>query len=154
MSLKKILLSLSLALLIIVVFLSGFILYLYYNPDKIKPMVERSLSSYTGSSCAIENLSYSLKPLTLKVENISLTSHQQETNFLINLRLLQADMNLAGSFGLKTLVLNNVKIKGLSVGLLSENLALPGIASREKGSPSLIGKAVGSLVSLLLFKDI
>ena len=50
---KKVLLIFSLALFIILLSFSGLGLYLYYNPEKIKPMIERALSSYTGSSYTV-----------------------------------------------------------------------------------------------------
>jgi len=45
-------------------------LYLYYHPDQVKPIIERSLSATTGASCTIENLSYSFKPMVFEVKGI------------------------------------------------------------------------------------
>ena len=151
---KKALLILSLALFIILLSFSGFGLYLYYNPEKIKPMAERALSSYTGSSVTLESLSYSIKPLTVEAKNILIKSENQENNLSMELGFLRADMSIKGSFGRKSLVLNNIEMKGLSVELLPESLSLPDINSKGEGNSSFTGRLIGSLVGLFFFREV
>jgi uncharacterized protein YhdP len=67
---KKIFLFSSIALCVVVILVSGIVLYLYYHPDQVKPMIERSLSASTGASCTIENLSYYFKPMVLEAGGI------------------------------------------------------------------------------------
>lgn len=63
---KKVVLISGIFLSFIVIILSGTGIYLYYHPEQIKPMIERSLASATGSSCTIERISWSLQPLAIE----------------------------------------------------------------------------------------
>jgi hypothetical protein len=72
---KKIFLASGISLCVVVMLISGTGVYLYYHPDLVKPICERSLSASTGASCTVEKLSYSLKPMVLDAygTNISLS---------------------------------------------------------------------------------
>ena len=128
---KKIFLFSSIALCFVVLLLSGIGLYLYYHPDQVKPMVERSLSAYTGASCTIENLSYSFKPMDLEAMGILFKPLKPQKTFSMEIPFIKADMDVEGPWGHRSLVLKNMQTKGLSLDLFSERFTFPGILSAK-----------------------
>jgi hypothetical protein len=150
---KKIFLFSSIALCFVVLLLSGIGLYLYYHPDQVKPMVERSLSAYTGASCTIENLSYSFKPMVLEARGILFKPLKPQKTFSMEIPFIKADMDVEGPWGHRTLVLKNMQAKGLSLDLFSERFTFPGILPAKRGPSFPAGMARG-LIGLFFFRDI
>jgi hypothetical protein len=150
---KKIFLFSSIALCFVVLLLSGIGLYLYYHPDQVKPMVERSLSAYTGASCTIENLSYSFKPMVLEAMGILFKPLKPQKTFSMEIPFIKADMDVEGPWGHRTLVLKNMQAKGLSLDLFSERFTFPGILPAKRGPSFPAGMARG-LIGLFFFRDI
>ena len=150
---KKIFLFSGIALCFVVLFLSGIGLYLYYHPDKIKPVIERSLSASTGASCTIENLSYSFKPMVLEAKGILFNPLKPQKIFSMAIPFIRAEMDVEGPWGHRSLVLKNMQIKGLSLEIFSERLTFPGILPAKRGPSFPAGMARG-LIALLFFRDI
>ena len=75
-------------------------LYLYYHPNQVKPVVERSLSASTGASCTIENLSYSFKPMVLEARGIIFKPLRPRQAFSMEIPLIRANMDVEGPWGL------------------------------------------------------
>ena len=92
-------------------------------------MVEKSLADSAGVPCTIQKLSYSLDPLYLRVEGISLKPGQDLSGFHLEIPALRADMTLEGPFGDKTLVLNKLTLDGLIIRV-SRVPAMPEISRR------------------------
>jgi len=136
-----------------VILLSGIGLYLYYHPDQVKPMIERSLSASTGASCTIENLSYSFKPMALEAKGILFTPLKAKKTFSVEIRFIRADMDIEGPWGHRSLVLKNMQMNGLYLDLFSERFTFPDILPEKRGPSFLAGMARG-LIGLFFFRDI
>ena len=150
---KKIFLFAGIFLCFVVFLLSGIGLYLYYHPDQIKPMVERSLSASTGTSCTIENLSYSFKPMFLEARGILLKPLKPPKTFSVEIPFIRADMEIEGPWGHRTLVLENMQMNGLYLDLYSEGVTFPGILPAKRGS-SFPAKMARGFIGLFFFRDI
>lgn len=145
---KKVVLVSVIFLCIIVVGLSSIGLYLYYHPERIKSMIERSLSATTESFCTIERISFSFQPMGLEASGIILESLKHHQAFSIKLPFIGADMAFGGHWGHRSLILENVQVKGFSA-----NLTLPAILPVKKDS-SFSARMVQGLVRIFLFRDI
>ena len=150
---KKFLLVLAVVLCFIVVFFSGTAFYLYCHPELIKPMIERSLSASTGSSCTIENLSYSFQPMVLEVQGIHLKPLGSQQTFSMDVHFARADMAVMGPLGNRSLIIKNMRLKGVYLDLSLERFELPTIASGKKGL-SFLGRMVRGLIGFFIFRDI
>jgi hypothetical protein len=150
---KKIFLLSGIFLCLIMLLLSGIGFYLYYHPEQIKPMVERSLSTYTGASCTIENLSYSFKPMFLEAKGILLKPLKPTKTFSVEIPFIRADMEIEGPWGHRTLVLKNMQMNGLYLDLFSEGVTFPGILPAKRGPSFPAGMARG-FIGLFFFRDI
>ncbi|MDH4205037.1 MAG: hypothetical protein OEV45_05875 [Desulfobacteraceae bacterium] len=150
---KKIFLFSGIALCFVVLLLSGIGFYLYYHPDQVKPMIERSLSASTGASCTIENLSYSFKPMVLEARGILFKPLKQQKTFSMEIPFIRADMDVEGAWGHRSLVLKNMQIKGLYLDIFSERFTFPGILPAKRGPSFPAGMARG-LIGLFFFRDI
>ncbi len=150
---KKIFLFSGIALCVVVLLLSGIGFYLYYHPDQVKPMIERSLSASTGASCTIENLSYSFKPMVLEARGILFKPLKPQKTFSMEIPFIRADMDVEGPWGHRSLVLKNMQTKGLSLDLFSERFTSPGILPAKRGPSFPAGMARG-LIGLFFFRDI
>jgi len=132
---------------------SGIGLYLYYHPDRVKPMIERSLSASTGASCTIEALSYSFKPMVFEARGILFKPLKPQQSFSLELPFIRADMDVEGSWGHRSLVLKNMQVKGLSFDVLSGKFTFPGMLP-AKGGPSFPAGTVRDIIGLFFFRDI
>jgi len=150
---KKIFLVLGIALCFVVILLSGIGLYLYYHPDQVKPIIERSLSSSTGASCTIENLSYSFKPMVLEAKGILFKPLRPQQAFSMEIPFIRADMDVEGPWGHRSLILKNIQMNGLYLDLFSERFTFPGILPAKRG-PSFPAGMVRGLIGLFFFRDI
>lgn len=150
---KKIFLFSGMALCFVVILFSGMGLYLYYHPDQVKPMIERSLSASTGASCTIETLSYSFKPMVLEAKGILLNPLKPRKTFSMEIRSIRADMDVEGPWGHRALILKNVRMNGLYLDFFSEGFTFPGILPAKKGT-SFPAKMVRGLIGLFFFRDI
>jgi hypothetical protein len=153
MLIKKIFLFSGMALCFVVILFSGMGLYLYYHPDQVKPMIERSLSASTGTSCTIENLSYSFKPMVLEAKGILFKPLRPRQAFSMEIPLIRANMDVEGPWGHRSLIIKNMQMNGLYLDLFSEGLTFPGILPVKRG-PSFPAKMVRGLTGLFFFRDI
>lgn len=150
---KKIFLFSGIAMCVVVLLVSGMGFYLYYHPDQVKPMIERSLSASAGVSCTIENLSYSFKPMVLEAKGILFKPSKPEKIFSVEIRFIRADMDIEGPWGHRSLVLKNMQMNGLYLDLFSERFTFPDILPEKRGPSFLSGMARG-LIGLFFFRDI
>jgi hypothetical protein len=112
---KKILLVLAIGLCITMVFFLGAGFYLYHHPEGIKPIIERSLSASTGSSCTIESLFYSFQPMALEIKGIHLKPQSSQPPFSMDVRFARADMAVRGPLGHRSLIIKNMQLNGVSL---------------------------------------
>ena len=150
---KKIFLFSGIALCVAVLLLSGIGLYLYYHPEQVKPMIERSLSASTGASCTIENLSYSFKPMVLEAGGILFKPLKPEKTFSMEIAFIRADMDVEGPWGHRTLILKDMQINGLYLDLFPGRFAFPAIFPAKKGA-SFPARMARGLIGLFFFRDI
>ena len=152
-AIKKIFLFSGMALCFIVLLFSGMGFYLYYHPDQVKPMIERSLSASTGASCTIENLSYSFKPMVLEAKGVLCKSLKAQKAFSMEIPFIRADMEIEGPWGHRSLIIKKMQMNGLYLDLFLERFTLPGILSAKRG-PSFPARMVRSFLGLFFFRDI
>jgi hypothetical protein len=150
---KKIFLVSGIVLCVVVILLSGTGLYLYYHPDLVKPIIERSLSASTGASCTIENLSYSLKPMVLEAKGISFKPLKAGRAFSMEIPFIRADMGVEGPWGHRSLILNNIQISGVYLNLFSDGFGFSGILPAKKSSSFPAGM-IRDLIGFFFFRDI
>jgi len=149
---RKILLTLGTALFVILGTLAGIFYYYYTHPDSIKPLVEKSISQSTGTTCTIKTLAYSLKPLHIRASGISFKPGKGLQGVHARIPDISADMELKGSMGRRTLVVKHLEIQGASFQV-HEEARMPGTASRIEGA-SLLARFLRRAIGLLLFRDI
>jgi hypothetical protein len=150
---KKIFLFSGIALCVVVLLVSGIGLYLYYHPDQVKPMIERSLSESTGASCTIENLSYSFKPMAVEAKGILFKPLRPQQALSMEIPFIRADIDIEGPWGHRSLVLKNMQMNGLYLDLFSERFTFPGILPAKRG-PSFLARMARGLIGLFFFRDI
>jgi hypothetical protein len=150
---KKIFLASGIAFCVVVLIVSGTGLYLYYHPDFVKPILERSLSVSTGASCTIERLSYSLRPTVLKAEGISFKPSKAGQALSMKIPFIRVDMGIEGPRDHRSLVLKNIQISGLYLDLLPGGFGIPGILPAKR-TPSFPSKMLRDLIGFFFFRDI
>ncbi len=149
---KKILLVFCITALLFLTSLGGIIFYWYTHPSAVKPFIEKSVSRSTGTSFTIKDLSYSLKPLSIRAKEIILKPDEELPGFYMEISDLNADIGLEGPFGHKSLTFKDLKIDGFSFQI-HESIDLPKITSKPK-SPSFFTRILKEMVALFLFRDI
>jgi len=150
---KKILLFSGIALFVVVLLFSGIGLYLYYHPNQVKPMIERSLSASTGASCTIKTLSYSFKPMVLEARGILFKPLKSKKTFSMEVHSIRADMKIDGPWGHRSLILKNLQINGVYFDLFSEHVTFPGNFPVKRG-PSFRANMARRLISFFFFRNI
>ena len=151
---KKVFLVLGMTCLFVMFSIPGAGIYLYYHPEQIKPIIERSLSAYSGSACSIESLSYTFQPTSIEAKNILFKPLKQQENFSMQIRFVKADMAVKGPFGQRSLLLENIQIKGIDLDLFSGPFTLPTITRPEKGKSSFLSHLFRRFFSAFVFKNI
>ncbi|MBI5593434.1 MAG: hypothetical protein HY881_23515 [Deltaproteobacteria bacterium] len=145
---KKIAYISGIFLCCIAIMLSIICLYLYYHPERIKSIMEGSLSAATGSSCTMESLSWSLRTGAIEAGGVVFETPGPQRAFSMALPFIRADLALGGPWGHRALILENIQINGISA-----NFALHAILPEEKGA-SFAARMVQGLVGIFLFRDI
>ncbi|MDD2390348.1 MAG: hypothetical protein PHP23_11525, partial [Desulfobacterales bacterium] len=151
---KKVFLVLGISCLFVILSILGIGSYLYYHPERIKPVLERSLSAYSGSTCTMESLSYSFEPISIEVTNIRFNPLKPQEKFSMEIGFVKADMAVKGPFGQRSLFLEDIQINGFNLALFSGPFALSKIARPEKGKSSFLSQLFRRLFGVFLFKDI
>jgi len=150
---KKILLVLAIGLCFTMVFFLGAGFYLYHHPEGIKPIIERSLSTSTGSSCTIESLFYSFQPMVLEIKGIHLKPQSPQQPFSMDVRFARADMAVRGPLGHRSLIIKNMQLNGVYLDLSLDRLQLPTLTPGKEGL-SFPARMVRRLVGFFIFRDI
>lgn len=149
---KRILLALCLAVAMISLALVGTALYIYNNPSSIKGLLESSLSQFTGGSFSIKSLHYSLRPLSVRAEGLTLQPGSTTQGLHMEIPLIEAGMTTQGSFGQKTLLIETIKVHEPRLQI-EEAAILPNLKPEVRGPSSLSRLLMGGF-ALLFFRDI
>jgi hypothetical protein len=149
---NKLIIVFFLCVLLVTTSIGAVFLYYYTHPDAVKPLIEKTVSAYTGMTCTVGTLSYSLNPLTVKAKSIVLDPLKDRPGPRLEISDLGADMALKGPFGRRTLTLKRFNIQKLLLHI-PEEFVLPEMR-REQGAPSLLSQILGWVVTRCLFKDI
>ena len=149
---NKIILSICIAAFLLLASVCGTILYYYYHPQRIKPLIENTISTSTGTLCTIRNLSYTTKPLSIEAEGITLKPGKHQGGFDLEIPNLKIDLMREGPFGQKSLILKSLKINEFSFSL-SEKMSLTKAPPKTDGT-SFLGKIFKWLIAFFLFRDI
>ncbi len=152
MKVKKILIVVCVIILLSAASLCGAIFYYYYHPSAVKPLIERAVSSSSGTSLTIETLSYSLQPLRVRANGITVQAPGNEYSTRLEITRTEADMAFSGPFGHKTLTFRSLKIDGFAFQV-SEKATLPGKKKRERRT-SFLSRMLKGATGLFLFRDI
>ena len=97
---RKILLAVCIPVLVVLAGLAGLFFYYYTHPDSIKPLLEKSISQATGTRCTINILSYSLRPLRIRAEGVTLTPSDESRGFHLWIPSITAEMETTTSWTL------------------------------------------------------
>jgi hypothetical protein len=149
---NKLIIILFLCALLVTTSIGAVVLYYYIHPDAVKPLIEKTVSSYTGMACTVRTLSYSLDPLTVKADSIILEPIKDRPGPRLEMSGLSADMAFVGPFGRKTLTLKGFNIQKLLLHF-PEKFVLPEIR-RGQGARSLPSQILGWALTRCLFRDI
>ncbi|HPQ29158.1 MAG TPA: hypothetical protein PLQ82_11830, partial [Desulfobacteraceae bacterium] len=131
---------------------SGIVLYYYFQPSAVKSFLEKSLPESFGAYLNVSELYYSIKPLNIRAKGVSLRPKGKSQNYFLNITDLSADLSLEGRFGHKTLIVESLKVNGLS-SQIAPGANLGTERYRAKGSSYLSGIAK-RLFHFLFFRDV
>jgi hypothetical protein len=145
---KKIVLISGIILACVVMVISGMGMYLYYHPERVKPVIERSIAAATGLSCTIESVSLDLQPMAVEARGIFLKSLMPKQTSTMEIPFIRTDMATIGRWGRKSLILKNMRITGVSF-----SGAWPGNLPAKKDS-SFLAAMVQRFVGFFLFRDV
>ncbi len=149
---KKFLIALGVFLLLVVMSVAGTLFYYYSHPDSIEQLVVRMVSQSTGMSCTFENLSYSLYPLTVRADTITLGPFDDRKGFHLRISDLAADMAMEGRFGHKTLIIRQIKVRKLLLNIPGQ-FVMPEYRTGQN-SPSFLSRILRWTVTWFMFRDI
>ena len=144
-------LLLLIGLTILLVF-AGCAAYLYYHPEHAKPLITQALSSYTDAQVTIEELTYSLAPMTIRAQGIAMASLDGMVGPLLRISHMEAHLGLVGPFGRRHLMINNLDVHNFSFALNSAK-DLSGL-ERKETTPGIFARTLSRIVAVLLFRDI
>jgi hypothetical protein len=151
---SKIFITLLIIIFLLIGSLFGIAVFFYYHPANIKSFVEKSAARITGTSCSIEKLSYSLKPLRIGASGITFTPGKDQGGFQLEIPDLRADIKLEGPFSQRSLVVKGLKVDGFSLRISRDmDLTMPK-STPSSQDPSTFSKILKGAVALLLFRDI
>jgi hypothetical protein len=146
----KILLVLCVLFGLFLATLSGVAFFYYSHPSKLEPLAESFLSRVTGTQCSIKEISYSRKPSTIRVKGIQFIEHIQ--GFYLDIPEVSTQISLQGSFGHRTLVLENLRLKSLSLSLQQGWHGPEGGGETER--VPILRRLLGGVFSFLVARDI
>ena len=149
---KKLLIALIISLLLLVTSVAGTFFYYYTHPDSVEHLITRVISSSTGMACTVETLSYSLDPLTVRADGITLAPSKDQTGLHLRISDLAADMSLEGRFGRKTLIIEHIRIHKFLLNV-PEQFVMPEY-KREQESSSFLSQILGWTATWFMFRDI
>lgn len=148
---RKILLTFCIIVVLFSAFLTGAILYYYYHPHRIKALVERTVSSSTGTSFTIKDLSYSIRPLRIHAKGVVVKPGKNQYGFRLEVADLMADISLPGPFGHRSLSFKYLKIIDFSTHLSGE-MGLPETTSKVE--PAFLARVLRRMIALFLFREV
>ena len=149
---KGTLISLLLLLLIFLFGLAGlggWLYYLYNHPERLKPRLENYISRVVGGTCNIQDLNYSLSPLSIQVTGLNIVKAEEVDLKVGNLNI--EAVRVSGKK--KKLIIQEVDLKNFSANI-SKTPSPPAIASAPKRSSSIFSKTVKKFKEAFLFKDL
>jgi len=147
---RKILIILCLCFVLGLLALAGVGLYYFSHPSELKSLAEGTLSRFTGTECTIKEISYSRSPLVIRAKDIQMIEHIQ--GFYLDIPEVLANLSLEGSFGRRTLIFRDLRIRALTLSM-NQGWRPPEII-KDAERPSLLRRVMGGLLSFFLFKDI
>ncbi len=147
---RKILLVLCVCFGLFLATLSSGALYYYAHPSRLKPLLETFLSRVTGTECSIKEISYARKPFTIRGKGIQFIEHIQ--GFYLDIPEVVTEISLKGSFGSKTLVLENLRLKSSSLSL-EQGWHMPETGG-ETENLSLLRRVLVAIFSFFVAQDI
>ncbi|MBW2016132.1 MAG: hypothetical protein JRJ01_04730 [Deltaproteobacteria bacterium] len=150
---RNILLALALALLLALSGLAGSLLYLYNHPLLVKSFLEKALSSTSGASLSIEELSYSLDPANITLRGIHLGPGTKLRGLQLDVSLLSTGLHLKGPLGRRRLILRDLHIQDPVLSFTRE-LTLPSNAAPEAPAEGTFPGILKTAVNYLLFSEI
>jgi hypothetical protein len=130
--------------------LLGVALFYYSHPSKLKPLAESFLSRITGTECSIKEISFSRKPFTIRGKGIQFIEHIQ--GFYLDIPEVVTEISLKGSFGRKTLELENLQLKSFSLSL-QQGWHMPEKGAETEKLP-LLRRILGGVFSFFVAQDV
>lgn len=152
MALKKTFIVLGVILLVFLALAGGAGVYLYQHPSTAKALLEKAGQSFLGKGFSIQELTYSLNPLTLHAENIRVLRENPQSPFSFKIKSVDAKFSLKGPFGRRTLFCNTLGIEGFSCEIYEVTPTQTTPGAPKTGSFWMTG--FRKAISFLLFDEI
>ena len=151
MSLKKTFIITALSGLVLLILAGGLLLYLWHHPPVLKSLLERHVARSLGYPVRMDRLSYSLRPLQVRVDGLSVGSRTGESGLHLQIANLSLGMERQGEFGDKTLILSP-DLSGVSI-IVSPTFK-PGNWLDLERSPSFWSRLMTEATAFLLFDQV
>ncbi len=149
---RKAVVALFLASLFMLVSIAGLCAYIYYHPEKIKPLIAKTISGYTDTRCSIQELTYSLNPMSVRAKGITISPSGGTPGLSLHISQFAVDLGLEGSFGQRSLIVKNFAIRDFSITFNGEAV-LPGL-EKKTGEHGLVSRTMARITALLLYRDV
>jgi hypothetical protein len=149
---KKVILISCLVLLLSLAVLAGAVFYYYAHPLAAKGLVEASLSRAIGASVAIRSLSCAIHPFHIAAKGVTVQAGPNSDALQLDLGDVYSEFSLEGPFGRKRLIVNGMKVKGLSCRIRSDTVAFE--TAQRPGTSSFFSSIMKRAFAFLIFRDL
>jgi len=129
--------------------LGGWLVYLYHHPERLKPRLEKYISRLAGVTCHIQDLNYSLDPISIQVKGLNIVKAKELDLEIGNLNIKMIRV----SEERKKLIIQEVDLKNFSANI-NKIPTLPKISSAPKRSSSLFFRLINKIKEAYLFQDL
>jgi len=149
---KKIILISCLVFLLSLAVLAGAGFYYCAHPLAAKGLVEASLSRAIGASVAIRSLSFAIRPFHIAAKGITVKAGPNRDALHLDVGDVYSEFSLEGPFGRKHLIVNGLKVEGLSCHIRSDILAFD--TAQRPGTSSFFSSIMKRAFAFLIFRDL
>jgi len=124
--------------------------YYYHHQSRIKDYLSLYLSQTTKASVIIKKFSFSISPMTIEIEGLSVLPGKDQKGFRFDFPDIKADLCIKGNLGQRELRIKSVHVDGFGIKL-SSDMHLPTI---PKQHTSHIPDFIQDILSYLFFEKI
>jgi|GEM_PF-2549491 len=148
---RKIIVFSSLFLLIALGLMVSAAIFLYRHPEIMAERAGKYLSDAAGIEIQAGKLEWSIHPLRIEAQTVIISSVSDPDAFQVQIPGFASTMHLEGPFGRRVLVVDDVRLRGVSVKVRDMVFEA---SWRQSESGGAFRNILGQLAGFLLFKDI